>query len=98
MQLEMSILDLAADDELNLAIEVNGDLLRLLMGPGAGWAERYVPAAQISMSQLAKAMGNKSMALNHANEAIKWNVLLQGPQSPDTLSAIELARSCRNEL
>ncbi len=89
-----------------MGVQVNGDLLRCLLpaacGSSAGWnamswSQRYVAAAHTSMHQLAAALGERELALKHSRLALAWNLLLQGPEAPDTLRSREALETLQSE-
>ena len=79
--------------DLALALEVVLGGVKLLEAAGnLPWSVRYCAAAHVAAHQLYTAVGERRMAAAHAASAHRYNLLLQGPHSPDTLRTAELVR------
>ena len=79
--------------DVPLALEVVLGGVKLLESAGnLPWSIRYCAAAHVAAHQLYAAMGERGMSAAHAASAHRYNLMLQGPSSPDTLHTAELFR------
>ena len=87
------IVDTAAEDGPEMALQVAEDALRLLQAEAnLHWSIRYIPDAHSTVAQLANSCGSRSLAREHARLAYQTSLLLQGKDSPDTLAAKKIAK------
>ena len=85
--------------DLDLALECAQDLLRCLTLPvNIGWRERYMAEAHMNIYHIASSMmsegGSSSssassmreVAHRNLSEAYRWNMMLQGERSEETIA------------
>lgn len=93
MTLEEQILALAEEGQNEDALGAAIELVNLLKSSAAqGWSARYIASAYMYVHHTSDALGMADASLQALRNAHKWNTLLQGPRTPDSLRTGKLLR------
>jgi hypothetical protein len=86
LKLESDILEYVQMGEVEAAVDLGDELVRLLEHEKSrGWGERYIAEACMTTSTLLYEQGKVRKAFTYASKAHAWNVKLQGEQSVDSM-------------
>lgn len=96
-RLDEAIMSLVEDGEEELALTSALELLSCLQHPvNIGWRERYLAEAHLNVYHIARSIAEgvsrqaarkyNDMAMSHLREAYRWNILLQGDMSEDSIA------------
>jgi hypothetical protein len=101
-QLDNSVVS-AAEEDADTALAVAEQYLSVLKSQSSeakqsssvaeasrGWSDRYIAGAHLYMYQIASALGKRKLAQQHIAEAHRWNVSLQGVDTPDSQQSLRL--------
>jgi SET domain len=84
-------IDAVADGDLDRGLAIALDGLALLENPiNLKWSVRYIAAAHLLVYQIADEMGVAALARKHIQLAHKYNLMLQGPNTPDSKRTAQL--------
>ena len=97
--LDRNVMLLVEEGEVYSALECAEDLVRCLKAPaGRGWSERFMAEAYLNVFHIARSMmvgerpssdvyrKYKLLAQEHLVVAHRWNVMLQGDRSADSIT------------
>jgi hypothetical protein len=90
LKLEEDILQYVEMGEIEAAVDLGDELIKLLEHERSrGWGERYIASACVTNSTLLSEQGKWRRALEYVRKAHRWNVRLQGENSPDSWDTLD---------
>ena len=93
LDLENKLLEAAEEGEQEVALQYAQNLVSLLLSPTAmPWSARYIPSAYVYLYHISSSLRMRSRAVDAIREAHRWNLLLQGPLTPDSKRSEQLVR------